>query len=132
MQGPLLIPDYTLSPEQREMFGNWVFFNRCIRHQLVCVEPLIPETCDHSPGKCNRCWTNVGRDLDGISAIPFPNWTERQVKKAKIYDVVHKNVNDEGFFTHPKEVLGVHGGEDIAWDTMIDKEVSYSYMWYTP
>jgi hypothetical protein len=56
---------------------------------------------------------DVGPMLDGIwTGYPqsrFPNWTERQVKKAKIYDVVHKNVNDEGFFTHPKEVIGVHG-----------------------
>jgi hypothetical protein len=107
------------------------------QEQLACVEPPIPEICDHSPGKCNRCWT-------GYPQSRFPNWTERQVKKAKIYDVVHNNltgkpctcyrvdVNDEGFFTHPKEVIAVHGGEDIAWDTMIHEEVSYSYMWCTP
>ena len=122
-----------------------VFFkkNKCFRHhdytykkftavdakQLECVAPPIPALCDHSPEKCNRCWT-------GYPQSRFPNWTEGQVKKAKIYDVVHDSrvkpctcyrvdVNDRGFFTHPKEMIAVHGDEDEAWDKLVHEQVSF-------
>ena len=97
--------------------------------QLACIVPPIPELCDHNPEKCNRCWT-------GYPQSRFPNWTERQVKKAKIYDVVHNysktkhctlyrvDVNDCGFFTHPKEMVAAHGDEDELWDTLIHEQVS--------
>ena len=100
------------------------------RKQLECVAPPIPELCDHSPERCNRCWR-------GYPQSRFPNWTERQVKKAKIYDIIRNyskskpcicyrvDVNDHGFFTHPKEMVAVYGDEDRAWDNMIHEEVSW-------
>lgn len=95
--------------------------------QLECVAPPIPPLCDHSPEKCNKCWK-------GYPQSRFPNWTERQVRKAKIYDAVHNysrskpcvcyrvDVNDHGFFTHPKEMTSVHGDEDMAWENMIHEQ----------
>jgi hypothetical protein len=101
--------------------------------QLACEAPPIPELCDHSPEKCNRCWT-------GYPQSRFPNWTERQVKKAKIYDIVHHysksipcicyrvDVNDHGFFTNPKETTAVYGDEDIAWDILVHEQVSCGHL----
>ena len=95
--------------------------------QLETVAPPIPAPCDHE--KCDRCWT-------GYPQSRFPNWTERQVKKAKIYDVVHNysktkpcimyrvDVNDNGFFTHPKAVIAKDGDEDVFWDILIHDHVS--------
>ena len=97
--------------------------------QLECVEPPIPEQCDHRPETCNRCWKGYPQSL-------FPNWTEGQVKKAKIYDVVHNyskirpcvcyrvDVNDHGYFTNTKEIEAVYGAEDIIWDSLIHEQVS--------
>ena len=33
-------------------------------------------------------------------------------------------MNDEGFFTHPKEVIAAHGAEDITWNDIIHDRVS--------
>ena len=100
--------------------------------QLETIEPPVPEPCDHSPEKCDRCWTGYPQSL-------FPNWTQRQVKKAKIYDAVHNypkikpcicyrvDVNDQGFFTNPEEIIAEHGDEDTIWHNMIHEEVSCSH-----
>ena len=107
--------------------------------QLESIEPPVPEFCDHSPSKCNRCWS-------GYPQSRFPNWTERQVKKAKIYNLIHNyskikpcvcyrvDVNDHGLFTHAKEITTEYGDEDIIWDNMIHEQVSCkSYcMWSAP
>ena len=97
--------------------------------QLECVAPPIPELCDHSPEKCNRCWT-------GYPQSRFPNWTKRQVKKAKIYNIIHNDsntkpcvcyrvdVNDRGLFTHTREITAVVGEEDRIWDNLIHEQVS--------
>ena len=72
----------------------------------------------------------------GYPQSRFPNWTERQVKKAKIYDVIHRDpksepcicylvdVDDRGRFNHAKEIIAVHGEEDMTWDYMINDKVS--------
>jgi hypothetical protein len=98
------------------------------RKQLETVGPPIPELCDHSPGRCNRCWT-------GYPQSRFPNWTEGQVIKAKIYDAIHNypqnkpcvcyrvDVNDHGYFTNVEEMKAVHGDEDMTWDQMIHEQV---------
>ncbi|KAF8809596.1 hypothetical protein BYT27DRAFT_7135830 [Phlegmacium glaucopus] len=95
--------------------------------QLESVAPPIPELCDHSPGRCNRCWT-------GYPQSRFPNWTERQVIKAKIYDAVHNypktkpctcyrvDVDESGFFTNVKEITAEYGDEDMTWDQMIHEQ----------
>ena len=97
--------------------------------QLETAEPPVPKRCDHNPAKCNRCWTGYPQSL-------FPNWTERQVRKAKIYGAVHNypinkpcvcyrvDVNDQGLFTHTKEMIAEHGDEDRTWDNMIHEQVS--------
>ena len=97
--------------------------------QLETAEPPVPERCGHSPEKCNRCWTGYPQSL-------FPNWTERQVRKSKIYDAVHNyaitkpcicyrvDVNDQGFFTHPREIIAEHGDEDRTWNDMVHEQVS--------
>ena len=99
--------------------------------QLDTAEPPVPEQCDHSPEKCNRCWMGYPQSL-------FPNWTERQVRKAKIYNAVHSypmdkpcicyrvDVNDRGFFSHPEEITAEHGDEDKIWDIIIHEGVSPS------
>ena len=104
--------------------------------QLETLSPPVPEPCDHSPEKCHRCW-------EGYPQSRFPNWTERQVKKAKIYDAVNNypknktcicyrvDVNDEGFFTHTKEISAEHGDEDTTWDDMIHEKVSCSHLFDT-
>ena len=91
--------------------------------------PDIPELCDHSPERCNRCWKGYPQSL-------FPNWTERQVRKAKVYDAIHTyserkscicyrvDVNDCGLFTDTKEMVAAHGDEDLTWDGMIHEQVS--------
>ena len=104
--------------------------------QLQCVEPPIPERCDHSPEKCKRCWT-------GYPQSRFPNWTERQVRKAKIYNIVHNysknkpcvcyrvDVDDRGIFTHTKEMTVAHGDEsdeDMVWDKLIHEQVSCGHI----
>lgn len=97
--------------------------------QLETAEPPVPKRCDHNPAKCNRCWTGYPQSL-------FPNWTELQARKAKIYGAVHNypinkpctcyrvDVNDQGFFTHTKEMIAEHGDEDRTWDNMIHEQVS--------
>ncbi|KAF8809594.1 hypothetical protein BYT27DRAFT_7162598 [Phlegmacium glaucopus] len=95
--------------------------------QLESIAPPIPEHCDHSPGRCNRCWT-------GYPQSRFPNWTERQAIKAKIYDAVHNypknkpctcyrvDVDESGFFTNVKEITAEYGDEDMTWDQMIHEQ----------
>lgn len=76
----------------------------------------------------------------GYPQSRFPNWTERQVRKAKIYDAVHNypknkpcisyrvDVDDRGFFTNAKELRAEHGDEDQTWDKMINEKASCSYL----
>jgi hypothetical protein len=97
--------------------------------QLEYVAPPIPALCDHSPERCNNCWTNYPQSL-------FPNWTKQQIRKAKIYEAVHNSpgnkhcicyrldVNDQGIFTHVKEMTTNHGEEERIWDNMIHEQVS--------
>ena len=100
--------------------------------QLECVAPPIPEICDHSPEKCNSCWK-------GYPQSRFPNWTRKQVEKAKIYKLIHNysksskpctcyrvDVNDRGFFTNAKEITAMYGDEDNLWQRLIHEEVSCS------
>ena len=109
------------------------------RRQLECAEPPIPKQCDHRPETCNRCWKGYPQSL-------FPNWTQWQVKKAKIYDIIHNyskirpcvfyrvDVTDRGLFTRTRGMKAVYGVEDIIWDNMIHEQVSCkSYcMWSAP
>ena len=102
----------------------------------LTVAPCVPEFCDHNPAKCNRCWKGYPQSL-------FPNWTERQIRKAKIYNAVHNyptnkpcicyrvDVNDQGFFTHTEEVTAGHGDEDRTWDNMIHEQVSFIHSFDT-
>ena len=97
--------------------------------QLECVEPPIPELCDHSPERCQSCWK-------GYPQSRFPNWTKKQVEKAKISNIIDKyskikpcvcyrvDVNDHGFFTNTKEITAAYGDEDVLWDNLIHEQVS--------
>ena len=103
--------------------------------QLETAEPPVPTPCDHAG--CNRCWTKYPKSH-------FPNWTERQVRKAKIYDAVHNypkhkpcicyrvDVNNEGLFTHPEEIRAEYGDEDKTWDDLIHERVSCSRLFLIP
>jgi hypothetical protein len=107
--------------------------------QLDAVEPPDPELCDHSYKRCNSCWKEYPQSR-------FRNWTEVQVKKTKIYNIIHNyskikacvyyrvDVNDRGLFTHTREITTVYGDEDIIWDNLVHEQVSYRshYMWSTP
>ena len=128
--------------------GLFFFGYTCLRHQsfctndelkgvdqeqLACVAPPIPEICDHSPEKCNSCWK-------GYPQSRFPNWTRKQVEKAKIYKLIHNysksnpcicyrvDVNDRGFFTNTKEITATYGEEDKLWDDLIHEQVSFSFI----
>ena len=101
--------------------------------QLEGVEPPILKQCDHSPERCNSCWK-------GYPQSRFPNWTKKQVEKAKIYEVIHcyskskpcicyqVDVNDRGFFTHTKEITAMYGEEDTLWDNLVHEQVSCSHI----
>lgn len=96
--------------------------------QLECPLPPIPEPCDHSPGSCNRCWTGYPQSL-------FPQWTERQIRKAKIYEAIHNtpgnklctcyqlDVNMQGVFNNSGKMTAAYGDEDLIWDQMIYEQV---------
>ena len=100
--------------------------------QLESMAPPIP--CDHSPDKCNSCWR-------GYPQSHFPNWSRRQVEKAKIYKVIHNysisskpctcyrvDMNDRGFFTNTNQITSAYGDEDNFWQRLIHEEVSCSLM----
>ena len=92
-------------------------------------EPPLPELCDHSYKRCNGCWK-------GYPQSRFQNWTQGQIKKAKIYNIIHNyskikpcvyyrvDVNDRGLFTHTREITTVYGDEDIIWDNLVHEKVS--------
>ena len=100
--------------------------------QLECVEPPIPP-CNHSPGRCNRCWMGYPRSH-------FPQWTKPQIRKAKIYDAISNSpgnkhcicyrvdVNMQGFFTYAREMTHEYGNEDSIWDGLIHEQVSLSHL----
>lgn len=97
--------------------------------QLECVNPPIPESCDHRSENCNRCWT-------GYPQSRFPQWTTRQIRKAKIYEAVHNSsrikpcvcyrldVDMAGFFTNAGTMEAAFGDEDLIWDQLIYEQVS--------
>lgn len=99
--------------------------------QLETVEPPASELCDHSSKRCNGCWKGYPQSL-------FQNWTQGQVKKAKIYNLIHNyskikpcvyyraDVNDRGLIFHTREITTVYGDEDIIWDNLVHEHVSCS------
>ena len=101
--------------------------------EIECVVPPTPDLCDHSLERCNRCWM-------GYPQSRFPQWTKQQIRKAKIYDAVHKSprnkhcicyrvdVNMQGLFTHPREMTLEYGNEDSIWHGMIHEQVSSSHL----
>ena len=108
-----------------------MWFTGVDQEQLKCVSPPIPKFCDHHPATCNSCWT-------GYPQSRFPNWTKKQVEKAKIYNVIHNysklkpcicyrvDVNDHGLFTHTKEITTVYGEEDTLWNDLIHEHEKVS------
>ena len=106
--------------------------------QLESPLPPIPKPCDHNPESCNRCWKGYPQSL-------FPQWTEQQIRKAKIYEAIHNSprnkfctcyqldVNMQGFFTNAGKITAAYGDEDLIWDQMIYEQVSWSYLFlYEP
>ena len=97
--------------------------------QLETVKFPVPEHCDHSYESCNNCWKGYPQSL-------FPNWTQRQLKKAKIYEVIQNyskikpciyyqvDVNDRGLFTNSREIITTYGDEDKIWDNLVHERVS--------
>lgn len=91
--------------------------------QLDNTAPPIPDLCDHGTS-CDECWK-------GYPQSRFPNWTERQVKKARIYDAIHNysrhqdciiynvDVDNKGFFTNAGTFTAVNGREDETWDAIV-------------
>ena len=119
----------------RKMFLNLILvFMKFIEvdyRQLEFICPPIPECCDHSLESCNGCWR-------GYPQARFPNWTNQQIRKAKIYEAVNNSpenkhcicyrvdLNDQGFFTSPKEMTIEYGEEERNWDNLIHEQVSLS------
>lgn len=91
--------------------------------QLDNTAPPIPNLCDHGTS-CDECWK-------GYPQSRFPNWTERQVKKARIYDAIHHysrhqdciiyhvDVDHKGFFTDAGKFTAVNGREVETWDAIV-------------
>ncbi|PPQ92528.1 LOW QUALITY PROTEIN: hypothetical protein CVT25_010361 [Psilocybe cyanescens] len=92
--------------------------------QLECPLPPIPELCNHI--NCGGCWR-------GYPQSRFPNWTARQVIKSKIMGAIkdyskdspcvcHQvDVDADGFFTNPGQIVAKHGEEDAIWNRLINE-----------
>ncbi|TFK26626.1 hypothetical protein FA15DRAFT_588079 [Coprinopsis marcescibilis] len=90
--------------------------------QLQNDAPPIPEKCAHVD--C-ECWK-------GYPQSRFPNWTERQVRKSKIWDAIHDykadleciiyrcDVDTKGIFRDPGLLEAPAGQEGHVWNTVID------------
>ncbi|TFK29543.1 hypothetical protein FA15DRAFT_664090 [Coprinopsis marcescibilis] len=91
-------------------------------HQLANEEPPIPPLCKHED--C-RCWT-------GYPQSRFPNWTDKQVKKSKIWDAIHNDasldlecniykcdVNSKGHFMDAGVMHAPPGEEDQVWNEIL-------------
>ncbi|KAF6751710.1 hypothetical protein DFP72DRAFT_1172115 [Ephemerocybe angulata] len=85
--------------------------------QLASQLPPIPDECDHTT--CKGCWTEYPQSR-------FPNWTEDQVRKSKVYEAIHSynpnhlcrihyvDVDETGVFAE----AGTHDAKNIeqTWD----------------
>ncbi|KAF9011851.1 hypothetical protein BDQ17DRAFT_1344969 [Cyathus striatus] len=92
--------------------------------QLETEAPPVPEKCNHKSECCNNCWM-------GYPQSRFPNWTERQVKKSKIYDAIHNyrkeldckcyqvDVDINGRFTNSDEIEFQEGLEAESWNNIV-------------
>ncbi|EAU84063.2 hypothetical protein CC1G_06925 [Coprinopsis cinerea okayama7 len=98
--------------------------------QLANQESPIPEHCDHkNKDTCNGCWVHYPQSL-------FPNWTEYQVKRSKIYDAIHNypqgrdckiryvDVNSEGLFTDAGEFTANDQNNEATWDWIVHDQAS--------
>ncbi|KAF9011850.1 hypothetical protein BDQ17DRAFT_1405449 [Cyathus striatus] len=92
--------------------------------QLDTDLPPVPKDCDHST--CNGvCWMDYPKSR-------FPNWTERQVRKSKIWDAVHcydtakkctiyhVDVNDKGIFTNADSLVTVNSCPAETWKKFME------------
>ncbi|KAF5325049.1 hypothetical protein D9619_009601 [Psilocybe cf. subviscida] len=92
--------------------------------QLESPLPPIPELCSHDEPECKNCWR-------GYPQSRFPNWTQRQVIKSKIYGAIHEyntespcvlhrvDVDEKGLFTNPGHIVAKHGDESRTWRTLV-------------
>ncbi|KJA25334.1 hypothetical protein HYPSUDRAFT_37835 [Hypholoma sublateritium FD-334 SS-4] len=93
--------------------------------QLESPLPPIPALCDHS--SCGGCYV-------GYPQSRFPNWTERQVKKSRIFEAIHEydrerkcilhrvDVDSNGFFTNPGEIVAAPGHDNEIWEELIHEK----------
>lgn len=100
------------------------------KKQLESPLPPIPELCDHT--SCGGCYV-------GYPQSRFPNWTERQVKKSRIFDAIHEydrdktcilhrvDVDRNGFFTNPGEIAAHPGHDAEIWEELIHEKVRVNH-----
>ncbi|TEB25452.1 hypothetical protein FA13DRAFT_1756550 [Coprinellus micaceus] len=93
------------------------------RTQLASTGPPIPPKCDHND--CD-CWK-------GYPQSRFPNWTERQVRKSKIWDAIHDyrrdleckifrcDVDTNGYFTDAGSLDAEEGKDAETWRTILSE-----------
>ncbi|KAF8991944.1 hypothetical protein BDQ17DRAFT_1432743 [Cyathus striatus] len=86
--------------------------------QLQTELQPVPVYCDH--GTCGGfCWKEYPRSQ-------FPNWTDKQVKKSKIWDamyyynikncvIYHVDVNDKGLFTNADSLTTFNDDMEGTW-----------------
>jgi hypothetical protein len=95
------------------------------RSHLENDAPPIPEFCDH---KNCTCWT-------GYPASRFPNWTEPQVRKSKIWDAREKHrdckiyicdVNSAGLFKNVGVMDAFDGQEEKVWQDILNDGLNVS------
>ena len=96
------------------------------KKQLESPLPPIPPLCDHK--SCGGCYV-------GYPQSRFPNWTERQVKKSRIFDAIHEydhektcilhrvDVDSNGFFTNPGQITALPRHDAEIWEELIHEQV---------
>lgn len=103
------------------------------RVQLESGPPPIPVLCNHR--SCGGCYV-------GYPQSRFPDWTQRQVKKSRIYEAIHNydrdktcilhrvDVDNNGFFTNPGEITARPGHDVHIWEALIYEEVCIDHRWH--
>ncbi|TFK31450.1 hypothetical protein BDQ12DRAFT_694126 [Crucibulum laeve] len=94
--------------------------------QLASPLPPVPPACNHRTCE-GRCWRGYPQSL-------FPNWTQAQVKKSKIYTAIHEynrhrtciihhvDVNGNGIFTDSGEISTQDKQDDEIWQMIVSED----------
>lgn len=97
----------------------WIDIGDDLSHMAITSDaPPIPPLCPHE--NCD-CWK-------GYPASRFPNWTDPQVKKSKIWEAREKqrdctiylcDVNDKGIFKNVGRMQAVEGDDEAVWQNIL-------------